>query len=162
VMKGIARSIVSQLFGTLVQSAINQLVAHMMAKPVKIAEATSQAGLVGAGTAASLATNPITALGAIPAGVAAMTAALATFVPVAAAARGFDVGNFSPVTQLHPKEMVLPAALANRVRNMTGGGGGGVTVVINATDAKSVRRLLLDNPDALGEAISQARRKGKL
>jgi hypothetical protein len=34
------------------------------------------------------------------------------------AAGGFDVGNFAPMTQLHPREMVLPARLADPIRDM--------------------------------------------
>ena len=143
-------------------AAIGQTIIKMVVESA-IASITADAARAGAGAAASQAGIPvigpilaISAMGAIMASVMGLIGSVGH-----SASGGFDVGNFAPVTQLHPKEMVLPAALANRVRNMTGGGGS-VQIVINATDAKSVRRLLLDNPDALGEAIGQARRKGKL
>jgi hypothetical protein len=164
VLQSIFKSALSMIFSQLIQAGINALIAHVMQTPVKVAEATSQAGLVGAGTAAAMATNPITAMAAIPAGVAAMEAAMAAFVPVAAASGGFDVGNYSPVTQLHPREMVLPANIADPLRQSLagrGGLGGGVTVNISAVDAKGVRRLLMDNQPALAEAIGKAIRDGR-
>lgn len=62
---------------------------------------------------------------------------------IASAAGGYDIpSNLSPMTQLHPEEMVLPAHLANAVRQMAAGGGGGrsgpdVHLHINAMDASS-------------------------
>lgn len=61
----------------------------------------------------------------------APVAAAAAFVGVMAfdvfsASGGMDVGaGVNPITQLHEKEMVLPAGLSDRVRNMTEPGGGG-------------------------------------
>ena len=40
------------------------------------------------------------------------------FLPLALASQGADLGNESPITMLHPYEMVLPANLANAVRSM--------------------------------------------
>lgn len=52
----------------------------------------------------------------------------AAFAAVLAFAEdGFDIGNYNPVTQLHAKEMVLPADLAEGVRTMVRGGGGGAS-----------------------------------
>jgi hypothetical protein len=60
----------------------------------------------------------------------------------ASAAGGYDIpAGINPVTQLHSQEMVLPADLANNVRNMTGGGGrgGGSTFIFNGVlDAKQL------------------------
>jgi hypothetical protein len=88
---------------------------------------------------------------------------------------------------LHKNEMVLPAALANPMRNMLinggsdgngggfgglasnnnapgaandGGGSPGLTVNIHATDAESVRRLFANNSAALTHAIKKAHRNG--
>jgi hypothetical protein len=157
------QSLTASLVQMLIEMGMAQLVAHMFAKPAKIAEATSQAGLVGAGTAAALATNPLTALAAIPAGLAAQATALAAFVPVAAASRGFDVGNYNPVTQLHAREMVLPATLADRVRNMTDAPGNATSIqlTINAVDGKSVERLFNDNQGALIRTLQTAVRNGR-
>ena len=83
------------------------------------------------------------------------------------AAGGFDVPRgLSPVTRLHPEEMVLPDHLANAVRAMAGngagagGGGGGVNVNINAAyvDAAGIRRLFMDNGSALSDSIRRQAR----
>jgi hypothetical protein len=45
---------------------------------------------------------------------------------LAVAAKGFDVpAGVNPVTQLHAEEMVLPAHLANTVRDLAANAGGG-------------------------------------
>lgn len=67
---------------------------------------------------------------------------------------------------LHRNEMVLPAHLAENVRNMTGNGGGkggGDTHHwnINATDAKSVTQLLKNDPRGLAKAAQRALRYTK-
>lgn len=167
-LANILKNILSSYVGMLIQLGLQKvaaaIVAHMAEKPVKVAEATAQAGLVGAGTAAALASNPITAIGAIPAGIAAMEAAIASFVPVAAASGGFDIGNYNPITQLHAREMVLPATLADRVRNMTDAPNRSTNlqVTINAVDARSVERLFNDNQGALVDSIRSAVRNGRL
>ena len=78
------------------------------------------------------------------------------------AAGGFDIpAGVNPLTQLHSAEMVLPAPIANKVRNMADGGGGGVTVHIHATDAQSVARLFSKNGPALADALKQQIRNFK-
>lgn len=76
---------------------------------------------------------------------------------------GYDIPAWvNPVTQLHAREMVLPAPEADVIRDMAGGRGASSStpVTINAIDAKSVQRLLLDNPRALTRALSKAARDG--
>lgn len=85
------------------------------------------------------------------------------------AAGGFDIpAGMNPMTQLHEREMVLPAKQADVIRDMAEGGGsrgGGVNVNISALDGASVQRVLLDNPGQLRRALkgafpSAARRNG--
>jgi hypothetical protein len=76
------------------------------------------------------------------------------------------------IAQVHANEMVLPAAEAQGIRDVvtnanTNGrqmtaahGGGGDTYVVHATDAKSFKRLLMDNAPAVGEAVRQHARNG--
>ncbi len=79
-------------------------------------------------------------------GAAAAAAAGASVMALAAgivsAAGGFDIpAGLNPVTQLHEREMVLPAHLADRVRGITdNGGGNGGAVHIHATDSIDVSR----------------------
>ena len=80
----------------------------------------------------------------------------------ASAAGGYDIpAGINPVTQLHQREMVLPAEHADAIRNMTGNGGG-MNVTINALDGASVKRILMDNGPALAASLrAQARNFAK-
>jgi hypothetical protein len=73
------------------------------------------------------------------------------------------------MTQLHAEEMVLPKQYANAIRGMAKGGAGDgseggslspLVVNISSPDSRGVRDLLLNNPDALAEAIRKAHRNG--
>lgn len=80
------------------------------------------------------------------------------------AAGGFDIpAGLNPVTQLHSREMVLPAPLAERVRDMTDGDGGGAVIhhhwTIHATDAASFERQLNTNDSALLRTLSRLSRE---
>lgn len=114
----------------------------------------------------------------IAAGAAAFAGVMA-FEGMASAAGGFDIpSGLSPITQLHPREMVLPQRIADPLRNMIAandgdsnqGGGGGVaggdthnhTWQINgAIDGVSLKRVLENNPSAL-EATMEAIVKRRL
>ena len=79
---------------------------------------------------------------------------------------GVDVPpGVSPMTQLHPREMVLPANLAENVRNMSGGGGGGTSnsttnMHIQSLDPSKLADIVSRNPDIFGKAAAQHRRNG--
>ena len=81
---------------------------------------------------------------------------------VMSAEGGYDIpAGINPMTQLHEKEMVLPAKQADAVRSMAEGGGsaGGSTHIhINAIDAKSVTELFRNNPNILAPALNRAKR----
>lgn len=100
-------------------------------------------------------------------GAAAAAAVMATvhgMVGMISASGGADIGNYAPMAQLHPREMVLPAHIADPLRESLAGGGlggGTVNLTVNAMDGKSVRRVLLDNGPALAEAIGRAARDGR-
>ncbi|KZC23547.1 hypothetical protein RHOFW104T7_13170 [Rhodanobacter thiooxydans] len=69
------------------------------------------------------------------------------------------------MTELHKDEMVLPAHVANPIRDMAkngGGQGGGGQVHIHANDARSFKDMLRRNPGALAGALKQANRMGHL
>jgi len=86
-----------------------------------------------------------------------MAAASAGFGSILSASGGFDIpAGVNPITQLHQREMVLPAKQADVVRDMADGGGkrgGGDTIIIHAVGAKSFRQLLMDNPGAVAGAV---------
>jgi len=80
---------------------------------------------------------------------------------IASAEGGFDIpSGLNPITQLHEKEMVLPAAQADAVRNMAenGGTGGGMNVTIHAVDAASVKKLFMENGSALFASLKNQNR----
>jgi len=89
-------------------------------------QAVSNVGVAATGAAAGVASasGPAAPI-AGPAAAVAMVASLAPFVAMAAAAGGYDLpsGGGPFPTLLHPKEMVLPAHLAENVRNVTSNSG---------------------------------------
>lgn len=86
---------------------------------------------------------------------------------VFSAAGGFDVpAGVSPMTQLHPREMVLPEDLSDGIRSMVGsgqGGGGGDTHIhnwnIKTNDAASFLALL-NQPQIMRGVISKLKSSG--
>jgi len=100
--------------------------------------AEADAGVAATGAAASVASIPIVGPELAMADAAMVFAALQPYV--AMATRGFDVPSGSnPLTQLHSEEMVLPAHLANIIRDLATGGKGGssTTYQISALDTRS-------------------------
>ena len=99
----------------------------------------------------------------------AMGAVLAVEGMVASAEGGWDVPANS-FARLHAKEMVLPAHLAEGVRNMTGDGtsgasgrrGGDAHFHIQATDAESFTKQLGRSNSELNRLIRRSIRDGNL
>lgn len=113
---------------------------------------------------ASLAAIPIVGPVLAPAAAVAATGLVLGFAGHIASARGgYDIpAGVNPVTQLHEKEMVLPQAQADAVRNMAsgnGGGGGDVHLHVHALDSKSVERLFRDNGRHIASALQGQVRK---
>lgn len=76
---------------------------------------------------------------------------------------GFDIpSGVNPVTQLHQNEMVLPAHIAQPLRDglSKGGlkGGGDVHIHVSAMDNRSVKKFMIDNQDSLVAALKSANR----
>lgn len=104
----------------------NLVMTEASSKISALGQITANAGVAGAAATASAAAIPLVGWMLAPeAGLAASAAAMA-YMPMASARGGYDIpAGLNPVTQLHEKEMVLPAAQADAVRDMAGGGGGG-------------------------------------
>ena len=67
------------------------------------------------------------------------------------------------MTELHKDEMVLPAHVANPIRDMAKGGGqggGGNTFNIHANDAKSFKEMMRRDPAAFASVAKLAQRRG--
>lgn len=141
---------VQTLVKSLAEMAVKQLAGHLLSMSLNKSEAASNAAV--AATAAGKAAAQVPYIGWIlsPIAMAAVYAAALAY----SAEGGFDIpSGLSPVTQLHPEEMVLPAPIANTIRqavgdNAVGGGGdggdGGDTyhVHMNAMDSKSFHQYV--------------------
>lgn len=144
----------------------NLLIGKITAIKAAFSDISASAARAGAGAFAATAAIPFVGPALAPAaGAAAYAGAMsyASGLAVASAARGFDIpANLNPMTQLHAREMVLPADIAEPMRaQLRGGGGmGGPRVSIHAMDGKSVERTLLDNPRALARSLRTLQRNG--
>jgi hypothetical protein len=115
----------------------------------------------------SVAAIPIVGPFLAPPAAAAAFAATAAFANFSAEG-GFNIpAGVNPVTQLHQEEMVLPAELANAVRDMAGvggGTGGGAAPIINisAWDARGIEQWAKrpGNAALLADAVRGHARRG--
>ncbi|MDP9902611.1 hypothetical protein [Variovorax ginsengisoli] len=124
VLQGIGRSIIQE---TILKPLAAKVVAAAKERLLSLTTIGANAAEAGSGAAASQASipyiGPILAIAAMAA-VFAAVAGMAGKVP--SAAGGFDIpSGLNPMTQLHEEEMVLPADLANPLRQMARGGGAG-------------------------------------
>lgn len=114
------------------------------------AEAMSAAGLAGANATASAAAIPLVGWALAPEAGAAVYAIAAGFAATASASGGYDVpSGVNPITQLHQEEMVLPAHIANPLRQSLADGGGmgttgGIHIHVNSASPKDMIRSLKD------------------
>jgi len=149
----------ADMIGKMISGYLEEQAASLLGLGVKktVAAVTKHEAAVGA--LASQADIPII-------GPALGWAQYAAIMAIPSAAGGYDIpAGINPLTQLHAKEMVLPASLAESVRNMTAsnGGGGGSTAVhfnISAMDGQSVRRFLNQNKTDIMKSLREATRNG--
>lgn len=142
---------------TLAASLAAQIAAQ---KGAAVVQGTTDAGVAAANTMASLSGIPI-----VGPALAAATAPVmfSETLAYAVAEGGFDVpAGIAPMAQLHPREMVLPASLADNIRNMNGGSGGSTSVTqnIHAIDSKSFLDIVDSNHQGIAQAVAKARRAG--
>jgi hypothetical protein len=169
-VRGLFVSVVDSITQMFVQMGV-QWVASMV-KQLIMGKVTASSIIAGhaaeAGAAAYAATAAIPFVGPAlaPGAAAASYAGAMSFQASVAAAKGFDIpAGVNPVTQLHQREMVLPADLADAVRDMTGGGGGGAVqpvINISAWDARGVESWLKSPSNAalLAGAVRGHARRG--
>ena len=75
---------------------------------------------------------------------------------IASARGGYDIpAGLNPMTQLHEREMVLPQAQADAVRNMASGGGGGgdVHMHVHTQSTQDFQTFLSKNSHVLAPAL---------
>ena len=94
-----------------------------------------------------------------------------SFMPmIASASGGYDIpGGLNPLTQLHQREMVLPAQHADVIRRLAsdggggGGGGGGIpSVDVHFHGENMGGGFWLMHEENLVKALKRAQRNGKL
>jgi hypothetical protein len=111
----------------------------------------SEAAVASAGAFAATAAIPIVGPAMAPGAAAAAYGAVMGMVPLTFAEQGFDIPHGSnPLAQLHQEEMVLPAHLANPLRDLLSGGfmlrGGGDRGAVHGREAGMVgRQVSVDN-----------------
>lgn len=185
-LNNIGNAIVSDFVNMAVKRATNWIAAELTMTQASAAgdaaRAASHASADAAGKAAQAASGSATVfgdankaasgafsavagipyVGPILAPVAAATAFAAVMAfDVFSARGGFDIpAGLNPMTQLHEREMVLPASIAEPLRNNLSGGGrtSGGDIHIHAVDAASFQRLLMDNKSTLARALRGAHR----
>jgi hypothetical protein len=142
------RSIFSSVIDSLIQMfvkmgiqwAMGLLYQQVAQKATAIGAITANSGIAATAAMASVAAIPFYGWAMAPEVGATTFAEGMAYLASASAAGGYDIpAGQNPVTQLHAREMVLPAALADGVRNMTAGGSGrGGTVHIHGKPSDSV------------------------
>ena len=120
------------------------------------------ANKAAAGAFAATADIPIVGPVLAPVAAGAAFAAVMAY-DIFSAAGGFDIpAGLNPITQLHEREMVLPASIADPLRAGLAGnsraGAGDTHIHIHTMDAQGVRAFLLKNKDAVADAGRAAAR----
>lgn len=128
-----ARSVIGMMAEMAAKWLATKIVEMVLGKTAAVSNVSAHAAEAGAAGVASFAAAPWPINMGAPAFGAAMAASAASFGALASAAGGYDIpAGLNPLTQLHEKEMVLPAHIAEPLRdNLDGGGGIGGTIVIN-------------------------------
>lgn len=147
-LKAIWSSVLSAITGEIAKFAAQwiakKLAMLVFGKATALSEIATDVAKAGAGGVASMAAAPWPLNMTAPAFGAAMAAAAAAFAPAASAAGGYDIpAGVNPITQLHAREMVLPAKQADVIRGLAANGGGAqtnyVTIEVHTPDADSFR-----------------------
>lgn len=169
ILKTMFADTIKMLIGMLVEMGIQKIASSLLgagaAKTAAISETHGNIAVASTGAAAALAGIPIVGPALAAAAAASMEASLmAMSEPLLAAAGGFDVPSFvDPVVQLHRKEMVLPAPIADPLRealaeNRLGSRGYTINLTIQALDGASVERVLMANDGAVARALHRLAR----
>ncbi|MBU3609095.1 hypothetical protein ICN32_00795 [Polynucleobacter wuianus] len=159
----LAKTSVSRM-GATIRSALG-MAETTEAVAEKTVEGTAVVGVNAAeaasGAAAAVAPTPFIGPGLAAAAFAGTMALVLGAKSLFSASGGFDVpAGANPLTQLHANEMVLPAHIANPLRDsLSGGGVGGDTHLhVHAVDSQSVERLFRDNGHLLAREMRRQAR----
>jgi hypothetical protein len=157
---GILDSVLSAAEQVAAQWTASEITKTLQGRATAVENVTQNAGVAGSAAAAAMAGIPIFGPGMAAAAMAEMSASvLASMLPLASARGGFDIPAVTnPLAQLHEREMVLPADLADKVRGMSTSSGGALHVHLHAIDAAGVQSFVASG--AFERAVRQARRDG--
>lgn len=155
------------LFGSLADSFIQSQARGLAAGGITaLKKITNDAYQAASGAYQALVGIPYVGPFIAPAGAAAAFVAVEAFGSgIATASRGYDIpSGINPMTQLHQREMVLPAAIADPLRGSLdkGGGLGGSTINLHlsAIDTQSVSGMLRNQKGTIAKALrDHARRR---
>jgi hypothetical protein len=154
--KAILNSMIDVFVKIAAKWAAMQVANLVMSKATAAGEIATEVSKAGAGGVASMAAAPFPLNLTAPAFGASMAALAASF-SVASAAGGFDIpAGMNPLTQLHQKEMVLPAEHADTIRGLSSGGGGNINVTISGQQLAG--GFFLAHQSELVAALKKARR----
>ncbi|WP_207000748.1 hypothetical protein [Trinickia mobilis] len=140
-----------------------------------VGDIAAQAAAAAAGAYAATAAIPIVGPGLAPAAATEAYANVMAFEGLASAAGGYYQVPDDMLANIHKDEMVLPAWAAQGMRGIlqgnppsaaapgsaSSGSAGDIHVHINAVDSDSVRRLFVNNSDAVHAAVKQALRNNQ-
>lgn len=162
----------SQAMQTMAKSVVNDFVdmglktaeaaAMQLVKDSAIAQAkvATAADVTGANTTAWY--SSVDPEMAIPMGMAMKSSTQAIFSVPSLRGGGVIDAGVNPLAQLHENEMVLPAELSDRVKNMTSGGGGDVHIHIpQMTGHDQTRQFFLTNGSHIVDALKKSMRNFK-
>jgi lambda family phage tail tape measure protein len=154
-LKNVALSIADTFITSFIKIGIQKLlvdkaVASLYAGTIA-AQSQAMVAMAGLNAFASTAAIPIVGPAAAPAAAAAaaaiaqgfaLTATAAAAMSVASASGGYDIpAGVNPLTQLHQREMVLPAQHADTIRRLgkEGGSGGGGSGPVHVTYSPTIQ-----------------------
>lgn len=162
------RNILSSILDTFIKTIANMVVQWLLGmlenliigKTTALSQISANAGVAATAAMASVAAIPFVGWAMAPeVGAATYGTAMAYSASIASAAGGYDIpAGINPQAQLHEKEMVLPAHIADPLRQMiSGGGGGGPKVALNVHQMDS-ENFMIKKKDLLAHIENLNRR----
>lgn len=167
--KDVAKAVIGTFVEMGVKYIASKLASLFMTKTAAAGEISAQAGVAGAGAAAAMAAVPLVGPALAAAAMADTSAlVLATMMPLAVAARGYDIPRgVNPLVQAHEQEMILPADIAGPLRSAAkdgslSGGSTGPVLQIFTMDSRSFEDTINRNDSSLLRTLRRLMRDGRL
>jgi len=124
ILAGILDAFIKTIANLVVQWLLGMLENMVVSKTTAMSQIMANAGVAASAAAASVAAIPFVGWAMAPEVAATTFAETAAYATSISAAGGADIpSGVNPKAQLHEKEMVLPANIADPLRQMVSGGG---------------------------------------